>query len=285
MHSIIRVNFCAKGHIRELLKGLVFLYSCSGVEEHDNGFYAYFSIIKDEELKEIISDLIIKAKRSLLEGVFTYEIEQIPLIDWAEDWKKYYKPIRVGKKITIRAPWHDEDSGRINILIVPSMAFGTGEHPTTQMCIAEIEKIATNRLPRSLLDIGTGSGILAIAASKLGFSDILALDIDLLALEKARENIILNGAKNIELSSQPLERLNKRFDVVVANLTAKIIKDNIDKILSTMAPNSVCILSGILKEQEVEIVKIIEEKQTQEGLCYIRVRNKKNWVTISFKKI
>ncbi len=265
--------------LSEVLKSLVFEHGCKGIEEKQDGFVAYFSEgVTEEEIREIVDVLNRGVEASGLEGDFLWDVEEIPAIDWSVQWKVRFQPVRIGKRLIVIAPWHNVTTERIRIVIEPSMAFGTGEHPTTQLCLEEIERICNEGIKGSLLDIGTGSGILAIAASKLGFSDVVAIDIDPIAVEIARKNILINRTENIKISETPLERISKKFYLIVANLTTETIKSVFPKILKCMDIDSRGILSGILDEQKDEVLALLRVSDCEA----LRIRRRGDWCAVVF---
>src|SRR4051812_21392485 len=141
--------------------------------------------------------------------------------DWLAEWKRHWKPTEIGKFV-IAPPWSEVDSEKIVIRIEPNMAFGTGTHDTTQLCLKAIGEHYSPKM--SLLDVGTGTGILAIAAAKLGGAGILACDTDADSIKIARENAVLNNVgENIEFADGPIDEATPKFDFVCANLTVDVI--------------------------------------------------------------
>ncbi|HJW28102.1 MAG TPA: 50S ribosomal protein L11 methyltransferase, partial [Saprospiraceae bacterium] len=173
---------------------------CLGVIEDKNSLIAYFPATND--IGVITSELIMQ--KALLEKTnekyqLTFDYNMIPDQDWNESWKKGFTPLDVGEHFTILPPWEDKRNGRINLIIDPGMAFGTGHHETTRSCLVLMEKYDGKIAKGHFLDLGTGTGLLAIAASKLGYKQVAAIDTDPLAIEAARKNIDLNQVINIEL--------------------------------------------------------------------------------------
>ena len=216
---------------------------------------------------------------ALIQPIPEPNYETIHEQNWMEAWKKHYKPLPVGDHLLILPAWMDvETGGRIPIRIEPGMAFGTGVHPTTQLSLQLLER---NVQPgSSVIDVGCGSAILAIAAAKLGAAPVVAVDIDAQALDNARHNADLNHV-DIEISQGSVsEMLAGHFrlqqaDVVVANILAPILIQLLDAGLSDLVKlGGVLILSGILGEQEGEIktalgkkrLQIIEERQIEDWL-------------------
>lgn len=201
--------------------------------------------------------------------------------DWSESWKANFQPIRVGKRLMIVPAWLNpplapED---IPIRLDPGMAFGTGTHPTTQLCLTAIEKHV--RPGQAVLDLGTGSGILAITAAKLGAGPVWALDIDPEAVRVAGENTIANGvADQIQIQQGSLAevlRANYSAPFVVANILARILNDMLDRGLAqTVKPGGLIVLSGILDSQAYEA----RAHLTSNGLTLLAQEHIDDWVAL-----
>ncbi len=184
--------------------------------------------------------------------------------DWANAWRKNYRPFRVGRRLWIQPSWQKidvADIGDIVITLDPGMAFGTGLHPTTQMCLRALEE---NVAPGSrVLDIGTGSGILAIAAAKLGASRVLALDNDYQATKTAYQNAVQNGVKkNLEIfqGTLPAIRATTKWDIVLVNILAPVIVSLTaeNDLLGFIPEDGRVILSGIIEDQVGMVQNAIE---------------------------
>lgn len=196
--------------------------------------------------------------------------------DWAEAWKRHLRILHVGQRIVIRPSWLDYDpqEGEVVIVLDPGMAFGTGLHPTTQMCLMALEEHV--RPGMSLLDLGTGSGILAIAGAKLGASRVLALDTDPQAVEVARENVRRNGVMGqVIVMEGSLDQADGRFDVVAVNILAKVIVEMLAQGLAArLMPEGRLILAGLIADQEAEVTAALR----QVGLEPIGRRQIDDWV-------
>jgi ribosomal protein L11 methyltransferase len=195
---------------------------------------------------------------------------------WEHSWKRFIKPRRVGKNFWVTPPWLEPPKFRRRrvITIEPGLAFGTGTHATTRGCMELIER-ARERIGErrfTALDVGTGSGILAIALAHLGASEVAAIDNDPVALEVARGNLRANGvAKTVRLSGTKLTAIRRRFDVVVANLTAETIMDLAGGLEKSIAANGFLVLSGILRDQSGVLTRrfgrrfrVVERKPARE---------------------
>ena len=178
--------------------------------------------------------------------------------DWAEDWKQNFSTFHVGKHLVIRPSWEDyiPSVGEVVIEIDPGMAFGTGTHGTTQLCLEVIAELLDRPdPPTNMLDVGTGSGILALGAAALGCQNIVANDIDPVACTVARDNIKKNNySEQIEVSEQPLEKLSGPFDLIVANIMAEENVRLRHAFMEHLRPGGWLVLSGILKEKELLVV-------------------------------
>lgn len=181
------------------------------------------------------------------------ELAEVPEEDWGEGWKKDFRPLDVGR-VRVRPSWIDEPTppGAVEVVLDPGMAFGTGSHATTSLCLAALSDVLGARPGASLLDVGTGSGLLAIAARKLGAGRVAANDNDPVAVDVARENAERNGAL-LELTVEPVEVIPGTFDVVVANILANVLVELAPRLAAKVAPGGVLLLSGILGPQEDEV--------------------------------
>ena len=179
-----------------------------------------------------------------------FAISHVPEQDWMQKWKEGFEAVEVGERLIVAPSWKlpEDARGRIVIQIDPGMAFGTGTHETTRLCLEAIER---HWRGGSFLDVGTGTGILAIAAALLvPGSKIVAIDVDPQAIEVARENASINNVSDlVELhEAQPSQFAGRDFDVVVANLTAEVIVDLMPDLAACLSTNGLLILSGILSE-------------------------------------
>jgi ribosomal protein L11 methyltransferase len=195
--------------------------------------------------------------------------------DWLDEWKKSWQPVEVGERFIVAPPWSKVQSahGRILILIEPAMAFGTGTHETTRLCLALLEKYFEGG---SFLDIGTGTGILAIAAAKLfPESRVEACDTDSEAVAIARDNAKLNGVAHIAFRTGTVDETTPSADCVCANLTADIISQLLPSLLGVSCGR--LILSGILESQ----MEFILDRLRQHGITeLVETRNDGEWVAV-----
>ena len=200
--------------------------------------------------------------------------------DWSETWKKHIRSVRVGR-IWVGPSWQVEKAGDapVHIVIDPGMAFGTGDHPTTEMCLAELDLELPCRPGASVLDVGTGSGVLAIAARKLGAGRVVGNDVDPVAVQIARENAEKNAVPELELTEKPLERLGGTFDLVVANIFANVLCQLAPRLAARTAKDGLLLLTGILDTQAEEVQQAFE----REGMKLQARRASGEWVLLTFE--
>ena len=188
----------------------------------------------------------------------------LPDEDWSETWKSFFRPLVIGEKIVIKPSWepYEPEPAQVVIEIDPGRAFGTGKHPSTALCLKILELILKGSPGKkidsiaSVLDVGTGSGILGIAAARLGARRVLGLDIDPGVLTTAESNLRRNGVEGImSVSNLPLHRLQETYDLVIANLTAPIIQQMAASLSRSVSLHGWLVLSGLLNEEMGEVVK------------------------------
>ena len=227
-----------------------------------------------------VGDALEEAKRADAEqilGELALSTDNVAETDWCECWKQYYKPFRAGKKLVIKPSWEmwDAQPGDLIIELDPGMAFGTGTHETTAMCVTLIEKYYAGG---TLLDVGTGSGILAIAAARLGAKDVLAVDIDPDAVRVAIENVAHNGlADAVRVREGDLVKgLDETFDFAVANILAPVIVMLAKPLKKHLNAGATFVCSGIISEAEGDVLAALKEA----GYQVLEIEHKGDWVAI-----
>ncbi len=246
--------------LEEVISAILFELGASGVyfdTEKDliKGYLPKELI--DSSTKNRLKDALKKIKSIFsLQKDISFYIKPAEQIDWVEEWKRFFKPIRVTDLLTVIPCWESEKGieTKYVIKIDPGPAFGTAQHPTTQLCLKLLESFKGKE---SLLDIGTGTGILAIYAAMLGIKKILAIDIDPVALRWADHNLALNRVKDkVVLSSKRVDSISDKFSIIVANLLFDELKEVIPSVPFIL--KEVFIVSGILKEQLSELKEMLE---------------------------
>lgn len=200
--------------------------------------------------------------------------------DWAESWKSFFWPEKIGEKIVVKPTWREYEPEHNDIIleIDPGMAFGTGAHPTSALCIRMIEKHL--KPGDSFLDIGTGSGILMIAAAKLGAKSIAGTDTDEVAVETAKANLLLNkidGNRFTVKISNLVDEISERFNIVAANILSEVILTLLDSVQKVISDNGMLICSGIIEGKR----DLIEQKMKEKGFEIIETQVRDRWVCIA----
>ncbi len=206
--------------------------------------------------------------------------------DWGEAWKKYFKPLRVSRNLVIKPTWeHYAPQDRdIVIEIDPGMAFGTGQHASTRMCLEAIETILHEDrtfTKHDVLDIGTGTGILGIACAKLGAGRVLCLDNDELATKIAQENVLINRVEDrVTVADRDIATLTEPFALIVANLTAKILIELYPHLIRLVSPGGHLVISGIIEQNKPDI----EARFLGHTLSLLRLIAEREWICYVLKK-
>lgn len=233
----------------------------------------YFNEFPDDQ---ILQDELHYALRSYdfdEEAIHSVKRQAIENTDWLAEWKKHWKPTTIGRFV-VAPPWEEvDDPSKIVIRIEPNMAFGTGTHETTQLCLAEIDRQL--QAGESFLDVGTGTGILAIAAAKLGASDLFACDIDVDSISIARENAVSNGTPSIAFSTDSISGDTPAYDFVCANLTIDVILPMLDVLLTKS--RRMLVMSGILGDQEPLITVALNAR----GIADHRIERLGEWISVT----
>ncbi len=211
-------------------------------------------------------------------------VRRVPRENWAESWKRHFHPLEIGPRLLILPSWSKQQPkrGQAVVILDPGLSFGTGHHATTAFCLAQVAARREDARPQSLLDVGCGSGILAIAAAKLGYSPITAFDFDPEAVRVAKENARANRVSfrlaQHDLTKMP-RRASEKFDVVCANLIYDLLIQERDRILARLAPGGTLVLAGILRTQFSKVQTAFEAA----GLRLVASRAAKEWRSGAFQ--
>ncbi|QTA88994.1 50S ribosomal protein L11 methyltransferase [Desulfonema magnum] len=249
--------------------------------EHD-AVTGYFPKNEVSEKKcEILEQELIRLKQK--NGIITRIVyREIDEEDWAESWKAYFWPEKITKTIVVKPTWREYFplENEIVLEIDPGMAFGTGTHPTTALCLRMIENYL--KPGDSFLDIGTGSGILMVAAAKLGADKVCGSDSDEVAVEVARKNLILNRINTERfglLTGNLADEVEDQFDLVTANILSQVIVVLLDSVKKTLKKNGIFICSGIIEKNKDTVV----EKMKAVGFRILEIQTDQEWVSIAGK--
>lgn len=262
MKSYLEISISANEYQRELLIPTMVELGCTGFQETDDSILCYFDKTgwadqKFEairaELKKILQTISVNAAVQFRE--FSEE-------NWNEQWERTIQPIEIGNRLVIKPSWshYSNINDRIIIQIDPKMSFGTGYHETTRLTLRLMERYL--RPGCSLLDVGTGTGVLAIAGIKLGASKAIGTDIDEWSIENGRENISLNNVQsNIEITDTPLSNFkSKQFNFISANLTLNTNISFLDEFHRLLASEGILLLSGLLLHDRNQMVQSLINK-------------------------
>jgi ribosomal protein L11 methyltransferase len=216
------------------------------------------------------------------------ELEQriIEEEDWERAWQVHFKTRRLTSRIVVRPPWEEYTplAGDVVLTIYPGMAFGTGRHPSTWLCLRALEELAqdwTSGSAPQVLDVGTGTGILGLAAARLG-AKVLAIDLDPEALAAVRDNIRLNDLQDLVRADDiPLSAIRQQFDLILGNLTAPDLSSLAESLAGRLRPSGQLIISGFLSSD----LPKLEQRFTAQGLTYLRTHQKDDWMALVLKRM
>lgn len=256
---------------REIFLALLSEKEFDSFEETQNGLKAY--ILKQNDDPAFVENTIYK----LPETQISYNRNEIKTTNWNEEWEKNFRPINVEDKCYIRAEFH-EPNPKIpyEIVIQPKMSFGTGHHETTYLIIQYL--LEMNLEGKDVLDMGTGTGILAILAKMKGANYVEGIDIDEWAYTNAKENVERNKV-DVTIKEGGAEQIpDRKFDLVIANINKNILLRDIPQYVKALQPNGELILSGLYKEDKPDILTVTK----QNGLKFVDEKTKNNWIALHF---
>ncbi|MGL5689665.1 MAG: 50S ribosomal protein L11 methyltransferase [Bacteroidales bacterium] len=243
----------------------------------DNGIDAYIqtSLYDENNIKEVIENFPMEAS-------ITFTSNEVIAQNWNEEWEKhYFQPIIIDQKCVIHSSFHkDIPQTEYDILIDPKMSFGTGHHETTSLMLTFL--LEEDLQGKSFLDMGCGTAVLAILASKKGANPITAIDIDEWATDNANENIRLNNTANIKilLGDAALLQNENNFDVIFANINRNILLNDMHNYVTKLNDNGHLFMSGFYKQD----IPVIEEEANRLGLKLVDFKERNNWVSVKFAK-
>jgi ribosomal protein L11 methyltransferase len=278
------IRIAARPEIAELINLSLFEMGAQGIVEEDEFVIAYFSDLFSEndlvrEISETLKHLGEVAGMTFPINVAARRCEER---DWNAEWKKGWRPLRVSDGIMIKPSWLDApaDAPPIIIEMDPEMAFGSGDHSTTQLVLRLIEK--NIRKNNRLLDVGTGTGILSIAALKLGGASVIAFDVDPIASQTAKKNAAVNQVQDgFHVFTGVLEAIRPtEFDLIAANVNRSQILLMLPGMSRLLRLRGMCLLSGILESEEDQIRRACE----QSGLTILQVVQDKEWLAFETRK-
>ncbi|WAC01783.1 50S ribosomal protein L11 methyltransferase [Lacinutrix neustonica] len=241
--------------------------------ETETGVTAY--IQKEEWFEGILEDIFVLSND---EFEITYTFDEIEQVNWNSEWEKNFNPIIVDDLCSVRAPFHEKPNTKFDIIIEPKMSFGTGHHETTHMMIQHLLK--NDFQGKSVLDMGCGTGVLAILAAMKGAASIDAIDIDNWCYLNSVENAERNNTPHVQVFEGDASLLTgKTYDVIIANINRNILLQDISVYASCLNKNGILYLSGFYNDD----IPMIEEECTKNGLVFQSKLERNNWVALQFK--
>jgi ribosomal protein L11 methyltransferase len=260
----------------EAVENFLFEQGCLGIEELAGTIKGYFH---EAQIPYRLKRSLLLFIQNLQDLGFTAgvpDFRKIEAQDWSSQWQKWFKPIRISRSIIVKPPWENWPyrSGETVVTIMPRMAFGTGTHETTQLCLSLLEAVLQPH--QCVLDVGTGSGILAIAAALMGASRVLAVDTDIDAISNAEENSVTNHVNHrLEIRLGSLEAVDREsFDLILANINRMVLLNLLLRMRHLLNPEGGIILSGILETERPVLEKAIEDS----GYSILRFQQIGEWI-------
>ena len=263
----IRISITAGEQEQDILISELSDLGALGFEQTDELLIAYFPELnfKSYEINEILK-------------AHSFETGTIADQNWNEVWENNFQPVLVEDFCLVRAHFHETIPGiPYDIIITPKMSFGTGHHATTYMMMAQMKEMDFKN--RSVFDFGTGTGILAILAEKLGAKNVLAIDYDQWSIDNAKENISMNQCSKITLELSAEINI-QHFNVILANINRNVILDHITNMYTCLYPGGYLLLSGLLTDHEAAIIAACTTLQ----LKLVRKSERNNWISLLFIK-
>jgi ribosomal protein L11 methyltransferase len=209
-----------------------------------------------------------------------YQVQKIARQNWNEEWERNFQPLFIADQVSVRASFHEKPANaKFDIVINPKMSFGTGHHETTTLMIEN--QLTFDHKGRRVLDMGCGTGILAIMAGELGAAEIVAVEIEDWTVENARENAELNNYSSIDVRLGGAETIegDQPYDIILANINRNVLLEDMPAYVAVLKPEGILLLSGFYTED----LSAIQERATELGLHYVSHRVKNNWVSAIFR--
>ncbi|RFZ84343.1 50S ribosomal protein L11 methyltransferase [Mucilaginibacter terrenus] len=273
-YELLFTTLTTKDYQQDLLIAALGEIGFDTFEEVDLGFKAYIPV--DDFDQQQVDDALYPYQEMF---TFSYEVNLIPQKNWNEVWESNFEPTKIGDQVFVRATFHEaKPEFPYEIVIDPKMAFGTGHHQTTAMMMALM--LENDFEGKKVLDMGCGTGILAILASKLGAVDLTAIDYDPVCYESTIENAALNNINNITALCGSKEAIpNDKYDIILANINRNILLDQMERYVQVLKPGGEIYFSGFYDSPDLEI---ITDEARKYNLKYITHKKDKEWVAAKF---
>lgn len=267
MNQYLKITIPSNSELHEILIAELSQLNFDSFQEMDEKLDAYIP----EDLYDEKSLFPVMEKYGISHG---FNVEKVEDINWNEEWEKNFDPVFVDDKVQIRATFHEpQPNYKFDILINPKMAFGTGHHETTQLIVAE--QLCIDHESKSILDVGTGTGVLAVMASKLGAKSITATDVDDWCIDNSRDNLELNQVKNYKILQGTIDKLTLSglYDIIYANINKNVLMSEIPFYSALLNGHGILVLSGFYTEDVDELREIA----IQHGLNLKHTKTRNNW--------
>ena len=256
---------------KDILIARLFLLGFDSFDETDKKLKGYI-----DEKK--VTDFFLEELKIISKTSFTFS--SLENKNWNELWESNFHPIMIGENCFVRAPFHEKKEVKYDVLISPKMAFGTGHHETTRMMILELFNL--QNVPKKVLDVGCGTGILSILSEKIWSTKVMAIDTDNWAIENSLENLKINKCVNTKLTHGGIETQEEsgEYDLILANINTNVLVQDLKSYFNLLQLNGILILSGFLFEDFLKINK----QATKLGLILINQNEEKKWQCVVFRK-
>lgn len=258
---------------RDILVAELGIAGFESFEETETGVKAY--IPKSDWRINILHDVQILNSGDF---VILYDKEEIAPVNWNSEWEKNFEPINIDDKVSIRAPFHEVGKAEYNIIIEPKMSFGTGHHETTHLMVQHLLQLDLKG--KSVLDMGCGTGVLAILAEMRGATNLDAIDIDPWCYENSLENITRNQMHQIKVYQGDANKITNKYDVIIANINRNILLQDMATYADALNKNGILLLSGFYKED----IPLIDTEASKYGLQKNKILERNNWIGMRYHR-
>lgn len=273
--NYIALHIDCQTDFAEILIAELSVFPFDTFEERENGISAYMP--EDQFDESSVADIKVRYQPH----ISRWEVESIEKKNWNEEWEKNYEPVIVNDKVVVRAVFHQSyPDYPYEIVINPKMSFGTGHHATTSLILKQqLEMDFTDKV---VADFGTGTGVLAIMAHKLGAREIFVNDVDDWCIDNSRENFELNQVRNYEAQLGPVSQLqiDKSFDIIIANINKNVLLDEMHRYTELLKEDGWLVLSGFYEHDNEDIINYVEPL----GPKFFSTETKNDWSVLVFKK-
>ena len=272
----------AEGPVQDPISNFLVEHGSTGIVCGDRSLRAFFPATTDDAVLRPMVRQYLRGLRNIFPDcpIGRTRWRVIAEKNWHDAWRRHFKPQDIGRRLLVTPPWLEPPKTRRHVILIePAMAFGAGTHETTRCCLEFIDELCAEDAPVKALDVGTGSGILAIGMARLGVADVVALDNDPVALEAAAANLRLNGVEDaVTLSAIGLARVRRRFPLVVANIILETLVELAGPLSRCVGGRGSLILSGLLHDHVAAVM------QRFRGFRLERRKGRKEWSTLLLRR-